>query len=95
MEVLWASSIKSSHGFTRLAPTVLTFVLMAVSIWLLSLSMKTLPLGTAYVIWTGIGAIGAFIVGLVFYDEPASLLRIFAAILIVSGLVLMKITSKV
>ena len=66
---------------------------MAVSFWLLSLSMKTLPLGTAYTIWTGIGAIGVFVVGVVFMGDTVSVLRILAAVLIVSGLVLMKISS--
>jgi quaternary ammonium compound-resistance protein SugE len=66
---------------------------MITSFWLLSYSMRTLPLGTAYTIWTGIGAVGAFVVGIVWLDEPANLLRVFAAVLIVSGLVLMKVAT--
>ena len=68
-------------------------VAMLASVWFLSLAMKVLPLGTAYVIWTGIGAVGAFLVGIWLLDEPAGALRLLAAVLIVSGLVLMKLTS--
>jgi len=93
LEIVWAFYMKQSHGFTRLLPSVITLVTMAASFALLSLSMRTLPLGTAYTIWTGIGAVGAFVVGLVVLGEPAHLMRIIAACLIVSGLVLMKIAS--
>lgn len=93
LEIVWAFYMKQSHGFTRLIPSVITLVTMAASFALLSLSMRTLPLGTAYTIWTGIGAVGTFIVGLVVLGEPAHLMRIIAACLIVSGLVLMKIAS--
>lgn len=92
-EVVWAFSMKQSEGFTRLWPTVITLVAMIISFALLSWSMRTLPLGTAYTIWTGIGAVGAFIVGIMFLHEPASAMRILAAVLIVSGLVLMKLSS--
>ncbi len=71
----------------------LTIVLALASFWLLALAMKSLPLGTAYAIWTGIGAVGAFVVGIVFLGEAASLIRITAAVLIVAGLALMKIGS--
>lgn len=90
-EVVWAYFMKQSAGFTRLWPSVLTFVTMAISFGLLSISMKTLPLGTAYTIWTGIGAVGAFVVGVAVLNEQLSLMRVVAAILIVSGLVLMKL----
>lgn len=93
LEVVWAFYMKQSHGFTRLWPSVITLVAMIASFALLSFSMRTLPLGTAYTIWTGIGAVGAFIVGLAVLGEPAHALRIIAAGLIVSGLVLMKIAS--
>ena len=92
-EILWAASMKQSHGFTRLAPSIVTIVGMVVSVALLSYSMRTLPLGTAYTIWTGIGAVGAFAVGILVFGEQASLMRIAAATLIVSGLVLMKLTT--
>lgn len=93
LEIVWAFSMKQSEGFTRLTPSVVTIVTMIASIALLSLSMKSLPLGTAYTIWTGIGAVGAFAVGIFVLGEQASAMRMVAAILIVSGLVLMKISS--
>jgi quaternary ammonium compound-resistance protein SugE len=92
-EVVWALAMKQSEGFTRPGPTVVTLVAMAVSFALLSLSMKALPLGTAYTIWTGIGAVGAFLVGIAVLGEPAGGMRILAALLIVAGLVLMKLSS--
>lgn len=94
LEVVWAFLMKQSHGFTRLWPSIGTLVFMVASFGLLSFAMRSLPLGTAYVVWTGIGAVGAFVVGVFFLDEPASLLRVIAAALIVSGLLLMKLTSS-
>ncbi|QIL90062.1 QacE family quaternary ammonium compound efflux SMR transporter [Microbulbifer sp. SH-1] len=93
LEVVWAFSMKQSHGFTRLAPSIITVVTMIGSFWLLAVAMRTIPLGTAYTIWTGIGAIGAFLVGIMVFAEPVNAMRIGAAILIVSGLVLMKFSS--
>lgn len=93
LEVVWAYYMKQSHGFTRVWPTTLMGITMIGSFVLLSYSMRTLPLGTAYTIWTGIGAVGAFVVGIWVLGEPANALRIFAAVLIVSGLVLMKLSS--
>ena len=93
LEVLWAFTMKSSHGFTRLVPTLITFVAMAISFGLLSVAMKSLPLGTAYTVWTGIGAVGAFVVGIVVLGEQVTVMRVVAALLIVSGLVLMKLSS--
>jgi quaternary ammonium compound-resistance protein SugE len=93
LEVVWAYAMKQSHGFTRLWPSVATIVGMVASFALLSWSMRTLPMGTAYTIWTGIGAVGAFAVGIVFLGEAASPMRLLAAALIVGGLVLMKLTS--
>lgn len=92
-EVVWAYFMKQSHGFTRLMPTIVTFVTMFISFGLLSISMKTLPLGTAYAMWTGIGALGAFLVGVVVMGEPATAMRLGAAGLIVAGLALMKIAT--
>ena len=94
LEVAWAYSMKLSEGFSRPLPTVLTLVLMTASFGLLSFSMRTLPLGTAYTIWTGIGAVGAFIVGIAVLGEQLTALRVIAAVLIVSGLVLMKLSSS-
>ena len=92
-EVLWAFSMKQSQGFTRLIPSVITVAGMLVSFGLLALSMRTLPLGTAYTIWTGIGAVGAFVVGIAWLGEQLNFMRTCAALLIVGGLVLMKLSS--
>ena len=93
LEIVWAFSMKQSDGFSKLGPSVVTLIAMIASFALLSLSMKSLPLGTAYTIWTGIGAVGAFVVGIAVLGEQASAMRIVAAVLIVSGLVLMKLSS--
>ena len=91
LEIVWAYFLKQSHGFTRLGPSVATLLFMAGSFGLLSIAMKTLPMGTAYVIWTGIGAVGAFVVGVVLLGESLSWMRILAAVLVVSGLVLFRL----
>ena len=93
LEVVWAFLMKQSHGFTRLWPSVGTLAFMGASFGLLSLSMKTLPLGTAYTIWTEIGAVGAFVIGVAVLGEQLSLLRVVAALMIVGGLILMKLSS--
>lgn len=93
-EVVWAYSMKLSDGFTRPIPSVITLVMMIASFGLLSLAMRTLPLGTAYTVWTGIGAIGAFIVGITVLGEQLSFMRALAAALIVTGLVLMKLATR-
>ena len=93
LEVVWAYTMKQSHGFSRLVPSVITLVTMVAGFGLLSLAMRSLPLGTAYTIWTGIGAVGAFIVGIAVLGEQVSAMRVLAAVLIVSGLVLMKLSS--
>lgn len=92
-EIVWAYSMKMSDGFTKLTPSVITIFFMILSFGLLAYAMKSLPLGTAYTIWTGIGAIGSFLVGIFILNEPATAMRMFAAVLIVSGLVLMKLSS--
>jgi quaternary ammonium compound-resistance protein SugE len=93
LEVVWAYFMKRSDGFTRFIPSVVTIITMIASFLLLSAAMKTLPLGTAYAIWTGIGALGAFLVGIVILGEPANAMRIGAAALVIAGLAMMKITS--
>ena len=93
LEVIWAYAMKQSHGFTRLVPTTIMVVTMIGSFGLLSLSLKTLPLGTAYTIWTGIGAIGAFLIGVVILGEALNPQRLIAAALIVCGLVMMKLSA--
>lgn len=92
-EVVWASAMKQSDGFTRPAPTAVMLVAMIVSFVLLALAMRSLPLGTAYAIWTGIGALGAFCVGIFFLGEAATPARVFSAALILAGLIGLKITS--
>ena len=93
LEIIWAFAMKQSFGFTRLTPSLITLVAMIGSFALLALAMRTLPLGTAYTIWTGIGAVGAFVVGIIFLAEPANAMRLLAAGLIVSGIILMKVSS--
>ena len=93
LEIVWAFAMKQSQGFSRLTPTIVTLVAMIGSFALLSLSMRSLPLGTAYAIWTGIGAVGAFLAGVVFLGEGASAMRLLAAALILGGLLLMKLSS--
>ena len=93
LEVVWAYSMKQSEGFTRLLPSIVTIVMMAASFGLLSFAMRSIPLGTAYTIWTGIGAVGAFVVGIVVLGEQVNPTRIIAALLIVCGLVLMKMSA--
>ncbi|WP_213990593.1 multidrug efflux SMR transporter [Sodalis sp. dw_96] len=93
-EVIWASAMKASEGFTRLTPSVITLVFMISSFALLAIAMKTLPLGTAYTVWVGIGAIGAFILGVVLFGESINLYRIIAVALIISGVTLLKVISN-
>ncbi len=92
LEIVWAYYLKQSQGFTRAVPTFITLVSLAGSLLFLSLSLRALPLGTAYAIWTGIGAMGTFVLGILWLGEPASAMRLSAAGLIVSGLVLMKLS---
>jgi quaternary ammonium compound-resistance protein SugE len=92
-EVVWAISLKFSNGFTRLIPSSVTIVGMIVSFYFLAVATKTLPIGTAYAAWTGIGAVGAIIIGTLFLDEPISLIRILFMILILVGVLGLKFTS--
>ena len=92
-EVVWAAAMKQSHGFTRLWPSVVTIGGMLVSFGLLAWAMRFLPLGTAYTVWTGIGAVGAFLVGALVLGEAVTATRVVAALLIVGGLTLMKISN--
>lgn len=93
LEIVWAFAMKKSAGFTLLVPGAVTIATMIASFALLSIAMRSLPLGTAYTIWTGIGAVGAFAVGILALGEAATPLRLVAALLIVSGIVLMKLSS--
>jgi len=93
LEVVWAYSMKKSEGFTLLGPSLITLAAMVASFGLLALAMRSLPLGTAYTIWTGIGAVGAFVLGITALGEAVTPMRLIAAALIVAGLVLMKLSN--
>lgn len=93
LEIVWAFFLKQTDGFTRLGSSLITLLALVGSLVFLSLSLRALPLGTAYAIWTGIGAIGTFALGIILLGEPASAMRLAAAGLIVSGLVLMKLSA--
>lgn len=93
LEIVWAFFMKKSSGFTLPLPSAITVIAMIASFALLSLAMKTLPLGTAYTIWTGIGAVGAFALGVLVLGEAATPMRIAAALFIVTGIVMMKLSS--
>jgi quaternary ammonium compound-resistance protein SugE len=92
LEVVWAFAMKQSDGFAKLVPSVITIVAMISSFALLAIAMKSLPLSTAYTVWTGIGALGAFMVGIFVLGEPAHALRTVAAAMILGGIVLMKLS---
>ena len=93
LEVVWAIGLKYTHGFTRLTPSVITVTAMIVSIVMLSWAMRTLPVGTAYAVWTGIGAVGAALTGILLLGESASLARIASLALIVAGIVGLKLST--
>ena len=93
MEVLWSTFLKFSEGFTKPLPTAITIAGLAASMFFLAKAAKVLPIGTAYGIWTGIGALGAVIVGIVIFKEPATAGRIFFASLLLVGIVGLKLTS--
>ncbi len=94
-EVAWAIGLKYTEGFTRLWPSVGTVAAMALSVVLLGLAMRTLPVGTAYAVWTGIGAVGTVILGIVLFAEPATAARLACVGLIVAGILGLKLTSAV
>lgn len=92
-EIAWAIGLKYTHGFTRLWPSVGTVAAMALSVMLLGLAMRTLPVGTAYAVWTGIGAVGTVILGIVLFGDPANAARLVCVALIVVGILGLKLTS--
>lgn len=92
-ETVWAIGLKYTHGFSRLWPSVGTLAAMAVSVWLLSLAMRDLPVGTAYAVWTGVGAVGAVALGIVLFGEPVTAPRLACVGLIVAGLAGLKLVS--
>ncbi|MGX9393232.1 quaternary ammonium compound efflux SMR transporter SugE [Nitrobacteraceae bacterium UC4446_H13] len=93
MEIGWAIGLKYTEGFTRLVPSVLTLAAMLISIILLGLALKTLPVGTAYAVWTGIGAVGTAILGIVLLGDPATAARLGSIGLIVAGIVGLKLVT--
>jgi quaternary ammonium compound-resistance protein SugE len=92
-EVAWAIGLKYTEGFSRLVPSLLTVAAMVVSFVFLSLALKTLPVGTAYAVWTGIGAVGTVTVGIILFAEPATVLRLGSVALILAGIAGLKIVS--
>lgn len=92
-EIVWAVGLKYTHGFTRLTPSLITVVGMIISFWLLAIAMKSLPLGTAYAVWVGIGTIGAFVAGIILFGETLSALRVISVLLIAAGLAGLKLAS--
>jgi len=92
-EIGWAVGLKYTEGFTRLGPSIATGVSLAASMWLLSMALRTLPLGTAYAIWTGIGTVGTAILGILLFREPATVLRLLCIALIVAGILGLKLAS--
>jgi quaternary ammonium compound-resistance protein SugE len=94
LEIVWAWALKESAGFTKPVPALVSLVTLVASLGLLATAMKSLPLGTAYMVWTGIGAVGAFTVGVFVLNEHISALRVAAATLIVCGLVLMRLSEN-
>ena len=93
LEIGWAIGLKYSHGFTRIFPSIITIALFGLSFFLLAHPMKTLPLGTAYAVWTGIGSVGAALLGIILFAEPVSALRISCIALIILGIIGLKISS--
>jgi len=89
----WAIGLKYTDGFTKIVPTGLTVAAMGISFWLLALAMKTIPIGTAYAIWTGIGAVGVAILGMILFDESRDIIRILCLGLIVAGIIGLKLFS--
>ncbi|ADU65023.1 quaternary ammonium compound efflux SMR transporter SugE [Desulfurispirillum indicum] len=92
-EVAWAIGLKYTEGFSRLWPTVGTVLAMAVSLWLLGVAMKSLPVGTAYAIWVGVGAVGTVILGIVLFGEPVNVARLISVALIIAGIIGLKLAT--
>jgi quaternary ammonium compound-resistance protein SugE len=93
-ECCWAIGLKYTEGFTRPAPSVFTVSTMALSFWLLSVAMKSIPVGTAYAVWTGIGAVGVAVMGMILFGESRDTLRILCLLLIIAGIAGLKLVSS-
>ena len=94
LEIVWAVGMKYSEGWTKLYPSIFTVVSMIIGLYFLSLAVKTLPLGTAYAVWTGIGTIGTVIFSMIFFKEPMDLIKVVCILLIVTGIVGLKLFHK-
>ena len=93
LEIVWAIGLKYTEGFTRLVPSAITIAAMVVSVWFLALALRTIPVGTGYAVWTGIGAVGTAILGIVLFSEPANAARVACIALIVAGIVGLKLAA--
>ena len=93
LEIVWAIGLKYTEGFTKLVPSIVTAVAMIASVWFLALALRTIPVGTGYAVWTGIGAVGTAILGIVLFAEPATAARLLSIGLIVAGIVGLKLVS--
>jgi quaternary ammonium compound-resistance protein SugE len=94
LEVVWAVGLKYTEGFTRLLPSAVTIAAMVGSVYLLGVAVRTIPIGTGYAVWTGIGAVGVAILGMVLFNEPKALLRIGSILLIVAGIAGLKLVTQ-
>lgn len=92
-EVGWAIGLKYTEGFTRLWPTVWTVLAMVISLWLLAIAMKSLPVGTAYSVWVGVGAVGTVILGIVLLGDPVNAARLISVALIIAGIIGLKLAT--
>jgi quaternary ammonium compound-resistance protein SugE len=93
LEIVWAIGLKYTAGFTRLVPSAITIAAMVVSLWFLALALRSIPVGTGYAVWTGIGAVGTVLLGIVLFAEPATLARLGCISLIVAGIVGLKLVT--
>jgi quaternary ammonium compound-resistance protein SugE len=93
LEIVWAIGLKYTAGFTRLVPSAVTIAAMVVSLWFLALALRSIPVGTGYAVWTGIGAVGTALLGIVLFAEPATLARLGCIGLIVAGIVGLKLVT--
>jgi quaternary ammonium compound-resistance protein SugE len=93
LEVVWAIGLKYTEGFTRLVPSLVTGVAMIASIYFLALAVRSIPIGTGYAVWTGIGAVGVAILGIILFNEPRDLVRVVSILLIVAGIAGLKLSS--
>lgn len=92
-EVVWAVGLKYTEGFTKVVPSVVTIAFMVISVWLLAVALRTIPLGTGYAVWVGIGAVGTAIAGMILFGESKSVARLVCILLIVAGIVGLKLSS--